>query len=65
MKEVDEGNFLGDMKRLKTSPVSHVNECFLLWYAQNVPIDGPVIREKAKYFADALAVEAFGASNSK
>lgn len=55
-------------KHLKSSYYPEVEEAILMWFkerrAQNIPIDGPIIQEKARIFANSLGIssELFNAS---
>lgn len=53
-------------KRVKIDKFDQVNKALLQWFkrirSENVPINGPLIKEKALYFAKELNVENFQAS---
>ena len=67
MELYNQGKVMGDRKRNRLSPFEDINACILEWFrqmtAQNFPIDGRMMQEKALEFASKLGVEGFHASN--
>lgn len=56
-----------NIKRSRLSEFSDVEKCLLEWIKQtldkNIPIDGPLLKQKSKDFATKLGIENFSASN--
>lgn len=65
LQKFDDG--LGKRKKLKDSEFSDMERCLMMWItqcrSQNVPLDGPIIKEKAEYFAKELGHLNFKGSN--
>ncbi|XP_057336463.1 tigger transposable element-derived protein 4-like [Microplitis mediator] len=57
----------GNIKRIRLSEFPDVEKCLLEWIKQtldkNIPIDGPLLKQKSQDFALKLGVENFSASN--
>lgn len=57
----------GYIKTSRVSEFPQVEKCLLEWIKQilnkNIPIDGPLLKEKARDFATKLGVQNFSASN--
>lgn len=57
----------GNIKRTRVSEFSNIEKCLLEWIKQtldkNIPIDGPLLKEKSKEFAIKLGIQNFSASN--
>lgn len=57
----------GKIKRIRLSEFPDVEKCLLEWIKQtldkNIPIDGPLLKQKSQDFALKLGVENFSASN--
>lgn len=57
----------GNIKRTRVSEFPNIEKCLLEWIKQtldkNIPIDGPLLKEKSKEFATKLGIQNFSASN--
>lgn len=57
----------GKLKRLRSAEYPELENCISTWIKQvrnkNIPISGPMIKEKAREFASKLSIDNFSASN--
>ncbi|XP_034939464.1 tigger transposable element-derived protein 6-like [Chelonus insularis] len=57
----------GNIKRTRVSEFPNIEKCLLEWIKQtldkNIPIDGPLLKEKSEEFATKLGIQNFSASN--
>lgn len=57
----------GNIKRTRVFEFTNIEKCLLEWIKQtldkNIPIDGPLLKEKSKEFATKLGIQNFSASN--
>ena len=67
VRAYEEGSYSDKRKKMRQSDYPDLNKALSQWFrtvrSSNVPLSGPLLQEKARYFAEQLGYENFKASN--
>ena len=67
VRAYEEGSYSDKRKKMRQSDYPDLNKALSQWFrtvrTSNVPLSGPLLQEKARYFAEQLGYENFKASN--
>ena len=69
VRAYEEGSYSDKRKKMRQSDYPDLNKALSQWFrtirTSNVPLSGPLLQEKARYFAEQLGYENFKASNGQ